>query len=149
MTNRGQWNPLTELLSVQKRMNELFESAMARTNFETREGFDAWTPVCDVYEAEGALVLDLELPGMVQNEIDLRLDGDELVVEGERKMEREQSGEQYHRVERSYGRFARRFRIPSTVDRDSVRASYRDGLLRVDLPQKGEGPSDSIQLSIR
>ena len=148
MTNRGQWDPLTELLSVQKRMNELFESAMARTNFDTRGGFDAWTPVCDVYEAAGGLVLDLELPGMDQSEIDLRLDGDELVVEGERKMERDQSGE-HHRVERSYGRFARRFRIPSTVDRDSVRATYSNGLLRVDLPQKGEAPLESIQLPIR
>jgi len=148
MTNRGQWDPLTELLSVQKRMNELFESAMARTNFDTSEGFDAWTPVCDVYEAEGGLVLDLELPGMVQSEIDLRLDGDELVVEGERKMERDQAGE-HHRVECSYGRFSRRFRLPSTVDRDSVRATYNNGLLRVDLPQKGDGAVESIQLSIR
>ena len=87
---------------------------MARTNFETSEGLGNWAPTCDVYEtADRAVVLCLELPGLEQDQIDLRIDGDDLIVEGERKLDREQAGEQHHRVERAYGSFSRRFNLPS------------------------------------
>ena len=66
----GEWNPLKELLTVQKRMNNLFERALARTDFETHEEVDTWTPVCDVFATPDALVLCLELPGLEQAEID-------------------------------------------------------------------------------
>jgi HSP20 family protein len=148
MATRDEWDPLRELLGVQKRMNDLFERALARTNFETSEGFDSWTPVCDVCETREALILYLELPGLEQQGIDLRLDGDELVVAGERRMDREHSAEQYHRVERSYGRFSRRFHLPSTVDRTAVQASYHGGLLRVVLPIRGVMPNEPIRVSI-
>jgi len=148
MTTQGD-DPLQELLNVQKRMNNLFESALARTNFETSDGFDSWTPVCDVYETAEALVLCLELPGLEQEQIELRVDGDELVVEGERKMHREQAGERHHRVERSYGSFSRRFRLPSTVKRDAVQATFNDGLLRVVLPNEGKPSQGPIRVPIR
>jgi HSP20 family protein len=148
MTQRGDWDPLGELRNVQKRLNMLFENALARSNFETPEGFDSWSPQCDCYETPGALVICLELPGLEQDAIDLRVDGDELIVEGERKMERGQPGERYHRVERSFGRFRRAFRVPSTVDREAVHATYRDGLLRVELPRKGVEQPGTIRVDI-
>jgi HSP20 family protein len=135
-------------MGVQKRMNQLFESALARTEFETQEGLDSWSPVCDAYQTRDALVLCLELPGLEQEQIELRLDGDELVVEGERQMSRHEASEQFHRVERAYGRFARRFRLPSGVDRDAVQASYRDGVLRVTLPRHDGEPPGSVRVSI-
>jgi len=147
MKKSSEWEPLRELQHVQKRMNDLFESALA-SNFETQDGFDSWVPVCDAYATPGALVLCLELPGLEQENIDLRVDGDELVVEGERKMEREHEGEHFHRVERSFGRFSRRFRLPSTVDRDAVQASYRNGVLRVELPSKESARPDPIKVEI-
>lgn len=148
MVTRTDRDPLRELLSVQKRMNDLFESALARTNFETNEGLDTWTPVADVFQTRDALILCLELPGLEQEAIELRIDGDELVVEGERTMDREHSEEQYHRVERSYGHFSRRFHLASTVDRDAVQASYRNGMLRIVLPNLGQAPSGPIRVSI-
>jgi HSP20 family protein len=148
MKKSGEWDALSELLNVQKRMNSLFESALARSNFETHDGFDSWTPVCDAFATPEGLVLYLELPGLEQDQIDLRVDGDELVVEGERRLEREQVGERYHRVERSFGRFSRRFNLPSTVNRDGVQASYREGVLRVELPNRGERRPESIKVSI-
>ena len=77
----------------------------------THEGIGSWLPEADVYETSSALVLNLELPGLRQEAIDVRVDRDELVVEGERHMERDQGAEQFHRVERSYGKFSRRFRL--------------------------------------
>ncbi len=132
------WDPLRELLSVQKRMNKLFETAFERTDFETHGEVDTWTPVADVYDLPDALEICLELPGLRLEQIDLRVEGDELVVAGERELGREGDGERFHRVERAYGKFSRRFHLPSTVDRAAVTATYRDGLLRVKLPHDGE-----------
>ena len=148
MASQTDWDPLKELLAVQKRMNDLFESALARTIFETTDGFDSWTPLGDVYETPEALVICLELPGLPLERIDLRIDGDELVVEGEREVEREQAGERHHRMERSYGRFSRRFNLPSNVDRDAIEASYRDGTLQVRLPNRGREQPKPVKVAI-
>jgi HSP20 family protein len=136
MAQRPQWDPFHELQAVQKRMNQLFESALARSNFETSVGLDAWIPVADVYESQDGLVVDLELPGIERAAIDVRIEGGELVVGGERRMEG-QSGEQYHRVERSYGRFTRHIPLPAGVDVSRVQASYRHGVLQIVLPMAG------------
>lgn len=145
---REAWDPLRELAGVQQRMNRLFESAMARTNFDAEGGFGAWSPAADMYETGDSVVVSLELPGLALAEIDLRIDGAELVVEGERKMEREQPGEQFHRVERSYGKFQRRLALPEGIDREGARAAYRDGVLTVTLPKSTEARARRIRLSI-
>jgi HSP20 family protein len=147
---QADWDPLKELTKVQARMNRLFESALARTDFDAEGGIGAWSPIADVYETGSSLVLELELPGLTLEDIDLRMDGDELVVEGERRMDREGSGgEQFHRVERSYGKFARRFPIPSTIERGSVEARYRNGVLTVTLAKKADAPEGPIKVTIR
>lgn len=148
MSTRGEYDPLKELEAVQKRMNQLFESAMARTNFETSEGFDCWSPVCDVYERPEALVMAVELPGLTRDQIDVRVDGDELVVEGERRMGGERSGEHYHRVEREFGKFSRRFRLPSTADRGRIEATYRDGTLEVVIANHSTGATDPVRIRV-
>lgn len=141
-------DPLRELRAMQRRMNDLFESALARTNFDAADSLDAWTPVADVFECDGRLVVALEIPGVDRSAIDVRIDGDELVVAGDRGMEREHHGERYHRVERSYGSFERRFRLPSHVDRGSVRATFRNGLLSVTLPVKGGAAPEPLSISV-
>jgi HSP20 family protein len=148
MTIRGTWDPMREMFRVQKQLNALFESALARTDFETQDGLGAWTPVGDVYADGSALHVDLELPGLRQEQISVRIDGDELVVEGERSMDREQGGE-FHRVERSYGKFSRRFRLPSDADRESVGAVYRNGLLSVTVQRRAERPSGAVRIEVR
>ena len=144
---QGEWDPLKELASVQRHMNKLFETALGRTNFDTQEGVGSWSPAADVYETPETLVLHLELPGLKQEAIDLRVDGDELVVEGDRRMEH-QPAEQFHRVERSYGKFSRRFRLPSTVNREQVEARYRNGVLTVVLPKQGSQEPKAIKVPI-
>jgi len=148
MAMRADHDPLKELAAVQKRMNQLFESAMARTNFETSEGFDSWTPISDVYESDASLVLAIELPGLERKDIDVRIDGDELVVEGQRRIEHGGRGEHHHRVEREFGSFSRRFRLPSTADRDSVEASYSEGLLTVSIRNVATGPAGPVKIEV-
>ena len=142
-------DPLKDLVGIQERMNKLFESALARTNFDAEGGVGAWTPVADVSEDATSITFHLELPGLAQSDIDVRLEDDELVVKGERKMDRSASGEQFHRVERAYGKFVRRFRLRSHFDPSSVAAAYQDGVLVITLAKKegaGKGP---IRVQIR
>jgi HSP20 family protein len=148
MTTRTDWNPLKELLSVQKRMNDLFDSAMARTNFDAHEGLGSWIPVCDVFETPRELVVLLELPGLERDEIDVKLEGDELVVSGQRKPEGLNPGDEHHRLERSYGAFSRRCRVPSNVDRGAVQAAFRNGLLRVTLPIRDTAEHEARRVSV-
>jgi HSP20 family protein len=148
MSAQREWDPLRELQTVQGRMNKLFESALARTDFEAHDEVDSWSPVADVYETPDRFVICLELPGLEQNQIDLRVDGHDLTVAGEREIHREHPGEQFHRVERSYGKFSRRFHLPSNVDRDAVQATYRDGVLRIALPRRGDQREQRIQVAI-
>jgi len=148
MKPRTDWDPLQELLSVQKRMNELFESALARTNFDPSEDVDRWTPVCDVYESAQALRVQLELPGVEPSTIEVKVEGDDLIVAGERRMEHGRSGKQHHRIERSYGKFSRRFRLPSSVDPGAVRASFQQGVLDITLPARSGLDRRPIRVSI-
>jgi HSP20 family protein len=142
------WDPLKELAGVQQRMNKLFESALARTNFDTEGGVGAWTPVSDVFETPEGMILHIELPGLEQADIDVRVERDELIVQGDRRMDRDVAGE-FHRVERSYGKFLRRFPLPSAVDRESVEALFRDGVLTVTLTKSERGRSAAIKVAVR
>lgn len=148
MTTRTEYDPLKELAAVQKRMNQLFENAMARTNFDASEGLDTWSPVCDVYETRDSLMMTVELPGMTRDQINVRIDGDEIVVEGRCGMGAESRAERFHRVERESGSFSRRFRLPSTADRDSIQATYRDGLLTVTIANHASGPADPVRIVV-
>jgi len=143
------WDPLKDLVGIQERMNKLFESALARTNFDAEGGIGAWTPVADVYESAESLEFYLELPGLAQSDIDVRIEDDELVVRGERHMDRGATGEQYHRVERSYGKFVRRFRLRSHIDPGSVAAAYQNGVLSITLAKKDGANRSPIRVAIR
>ncbi len=148
-TAPGGFDPLRELAAVQDRMNRLFETALTRTNFDPQGGVGSWLPVADAWENDDSILFAVELPGLTLSQIDVRVEEDELVVEGERRMERERPGEHYHRVEGSYGKFARRFALPSVADRQAASASLCDGVLRVRFPKSAERPSGPIRLPIR
>ena len=143
------WDPLKELVGIQERMNKLFESALARTNFDAEGNVGAWTPVSDVYEGDASVVFCLELAGLAQSDFDVRLEDDELVVRGERHMDRGDRGEQFHRVERSYGKFVRRFRLRSHIDRQSVTGVYKNGVLTITLAKRDDAGKSPIQVAIR
>ena len=142
-------DPLRELAGVQHRMNRLFESALARTDFEAEGGFGAWSPVSDVVETDRALHLWLELPGLDQRDLDVRTEGGDLLVTGELRSDREDSGEQYHRVERSSGRFTRRFPLPADVDRGSIDAKYRCGVLRITVAKRTQERAGPVRVPVR
>ena len=108
----------------------------------------AWAPAVDIYEKASDVVLKAELPGVDPKDVDIRIENNVLTLKGERKLEGDVKRESYHRVERSYGSFTRSFTLPSTVDTSSVKADYKDGVLRITLPKREEAKPKQIQIHI-
>ena len=114
----------------------------------TLDGHDRWTPSVDIMEKEGNLILRAELPGLNEKEIELKLEGNILTLKGERKMENEDEKGKYHRIESYYGSFTRSFRLPDTVDYEKINAEYKNGVLKVTIPQKPEVKPREIPVSV-
>ena len=108
-----------------------------------------WAPVVDVSETKDAIVLEAELPGIKKDEIDIQLNGDTLVLRGERKFEQTQRGEQFHRIERQYGAWQRSFQIEVPIDAQNVAANYENGVLTVTLPKAEAVKPRQIQISTK
>jgi HSP20 family protein len=106
-----------------------------------------WTPAVDILEKDGNLILRAELPGISEKQIDVKLEGNTLTLKGERKMDKEENKNNYHRVESFYGSFTRSFRLPETVDVEKISADYKNGILTVTIPQKPEVRPREIPVS--
>jgi len=129
------WDPLRDLLSLQERMNRLFEESFAgRLEEPAVVGSATWTPLADAYETPEAFVVLLELPGIDENDVEVHVDGDTLTVKGQRRA-LGQRPDRFHRMERSHGPFLRSFQLSEEVDPDRVSAQLREGVLRLELPK--------------
>ena len=134
MTTR-RFDPLRDLLNLQERMNRLFEDSLASGRLAPDFASGGFTPLADVYETPEGFVVQIDLPGVDPAEVGVTVDGDRLVVRGERRQTEKTRPESFHRMERSFGAFTRAFVLPAPVDGDHVTAHYRDGLLRVEIPK--------------
>lgn len=143
------WTPFRELSTVQERMNKLFEDAM-RPPYRSDESFAtaAWAPAVDIFETDKEIVMKAELPEMQEKDIDIKVEDNLLSVSGERRMAKEVKEESYHRIERSYGSFNRSFTLPRSVDREGIKAAYKDGVLTVTLPKKEEVKPKQIKIDV-
>ncbi len=130
------FDPLRDLLTLQERMNRLFDESLTRSRgAETLVETGGWAPLCDVFETSDAFVFQVELPGVREEDVEIRVDADRVTLRGERRPGPGARPESYHRMERSYGAFARTFELPETVDPSKVTAQFKDGLLRLEVPK--------------
>lgn len=144
--NMSKWDPFRDLLSIQERVNRLFEDAFgAGENKSDGALAGAWSPPVDIYETETEFLVEAEIPDVKESEIDIRVKGNTLSIEGERKPHRPM-GEGYHRVERVYGRFQRSFLLPGSVDQERIAATLRDGILKIVLPKSEETVRTHIEI---
>ncbi len=109
----------------------------------------AWSPAVDVIDEKDHLRVKAELPGLKKDEIDVTVQGDTLILRGERKQEFDEKKKNYHRVERFYGQFHRAISLPSPVEAGQVKASYKDGVLEVVLPKKAEAKPRQIAVEVK
>ncbi|MGZ3536257.1 MAG: Hsp20/alpha crystallin family protein [Thermodesulfobacteriota bacterium] len=131
------WEPFRDLMAMQDRMTRLIDETLSRIwKEDVAQG--VWSPPVDILERGDEVVLKVDLPGVTQNEIDIRVEEGTVTIQGERKFVKESSEENYVQIERPYGTFRRTFSIPRTIDQESIKASYKDGVLRIILPRKQE-----------
>ena len=142
------WDPFRDLNMLQDRMNRLFEDAgRGIRRSEEPASTTIWSPAVDIYETDGEIVVQAELPGMDRKDISLHLENNVLTIRGDRQFKKEIKEDNYHRIERSYGGFSRSFSIPTSVDEDKIRADYKDGVLKIALPKKEQAKPKQIQIA--
>ena len=146
MTVLTRWDPFREFSTLQDRMNRLFRDSYG--DHEEALTTSAFAPPVDVYEHEHHVTLNIEVPGIDEKDIDVRVENNLLTVHGERKFEKEQKEENFRRVERQYGSFTRSFTLPNTVDTDNIQASYGKGVLKVQLAKKAEAKPKQIKVNV-
>lgn len=141
------YDPFRDLRTLQEEVNRLFSTNMTRAFDDEGIGRGAWAPSVDIYENKDQIVLEAELPGMKQDEFDLTIENNVITLRGERRFEKTDESDNYHRVERSYGSFTRSFTLPQTVSAEEAKAEYNNGVLRVTLPKREEAKSRRIEVS--
>ena len=149
MTVLTRWDPFREFTALQERMNRL-----VRDQYRAEGGSDEsltttnFAPPVDVYEDEHSITLKIEVPGIDEKDIDVRIENNTLAVRGERKFEKEEKEENFRRVERQYGSFTRSFTLPSSVDPGQVSANYDQGVLKISLAKKAEAKPKQIKVNV-
>lgn len=147
-TGLTRWTPSAELF--RDRFSRLFDQAFSdyRPTFESGEDVSSrnWLPAVDISETDEALLLYAELPGMTKEDVDITLENNLLSIRGERKFEKDVKKENFHRIERTFGSFARSFTLPSNVRSDEVKASFADGVLQIEIPKAEEAKPRKIAI---
>jgi HSP20 family protein len=138
------WDPFRELVTMSDRLNRM----LAEPSGLGREGepYGTWVPPVDIFEKEDTLYLRAELPGMRKEDIDLRIENGVLTITGERRRDEALAQAATHRVERLSGTFARSFTLPTTVDAGRIAASYRDGILEIQLPKSEASKPKRVEI---
>jgi HSP20 family protein len=141
------WDPFREVATLQNRLNSLSQD-FSRTQGDGDLLTAAFVPPADVYEDEQKILVKLEVPGLKESDLDVRVENNILTVRGERKFEKEEKEENFHRIERRYGSFFRSFMLPNTVDTENVKAQYDAGVLRIELQRKAEAKPKQIKIGV-
>jgi len=131
------WEPFRDLMAMQNRMNRLIDETLSRV-WKDEAVRGVWSPPVDIFEKGNEVILKVDLPEMTQDEIDIRVEGNTLTIQGERRFIKDASEENYIQVERPYGTFHRTFNLPRMIDQEGIKASYKDGVLQIALPRKQE-----------
>jgi len=139
------WDPFREVATLQNRVNALFRDFSEGEGAVTTASF---IPAVDIYEDEKKVVLKLEVPGMEEKDLDVSVENNVLTVKGERKFEKEEKEENFHRIERRYGSFFRAFTLPQTVDAEHIKADYHAGVLKLELTKKPEAQPKQIKVNV-
>jgi HSP20 family protein len=145
--NIVRYDPFRELRSLQDEMTRLFTAGQGSSASREDMMGGAWAPTVDIFENKDHLVLEAELPGMKQEDFDLSFENNTLTLKGERKFEKKDDKDNYHRIERAYGSFTRSFTLPQTVTAEGARAEFNNGVLRVTLPKREETKARKIEIT--
>lgn len=150
MSNITRWNPVSEFEDLVNRYNRMFGLTLANGEREGRDLFSRsdWAPAVDIKETDEAFTIEAELPGMKKEDVKVTVDDGVLSIQGERKHEEETEDKKHHRIERVYGSFLRRFTLPENVDENSIKASFQDGVLTLNLKKAEPKEPKAIEVNV-
>ncbi len=131
------WNPLDEMVTFGDRLGRLFEGSLFPA-LDEEFTISEWRPVVDIYENDDNFVIKADLPGVDKDHIEVDFKDGVLSLKGERSYENEVKEERFYRKERAYGKFQRSFTLPVDVDPEKIKAEFKDGVLKVEIPKPEE-----------
>ncbi|UOD34188.1 Hsp20/alpha crystallin family protein [Deferribacteraceae bacterium V6Fe1] len=129
------WDPFKDIMSLQERINKIFDETVQQ---DRKSQYGDWYPPVDIFEKEDGITIIMEIPGVSESDIDLQITDGVLTVRGEKKLPYEKNNENFYRLERNFGKFARSFSLPNTVDQNKVKASLKEGILKIEIGKKDE-----------
>jgi HSP20 family protein len=138
------FDPFRDLARIQEEMGRMLDEREAKPAESI-----GWTPACDVFEDVDEVVIRAALAGVDPKDVEIRVENGVLTLKGERKVEKEEQKDNYHRVEMAYGHFTRAFALPTSVDPEKVHAESKHGVLAVHLPKRSEAKPRSVQVKVQ
>jgi HSP20 family protein len=144
------WDPFKELDDLQNRLSTLFGRAPVRRGEGRQESITVaeWAPLVDITEDDKEYLIKAELPEVKKDEVKVTVENGVLNIAGERKLEKEEKGKKYHRIERAYGSFVRSFTLPDDADAGKVNAEFKDGLLKVHVAKSEKARPKQIEVKV-
>ena len=146
MRTIARWEPFRGVTTLQDQINRLFNDTFERSSDDS--SLSAWAPAVDIYETEHELVVKADLPDVDPKDLDIRVENNILTIRGERKFEKKVNEENYLRIERSYGSFARSFTLANTVNSEAIKADYQNGVLTLTVPKREEAKPKQIKVNV-
>ena len=146
--NIVRWDPFRELEGIQARLNRMFGDRPFRGIEGEELSLAGWAPAVDIQETDKEYVIKADLPEVKKEDVKVEFEGGVLAVEGERRQEKEEKGKTFHKIERGYGKFVRRFSLPTEVDGTKVSAEFKDGVLSVHLPKAPDSKPKAIAVKV-
>jgi HSP20 family protein len=146
MKTIDRWDPFRNLSTLQEQVNRLFETSYRGRG--DNSALTTWAPAVDIYETENELVLKADLPEVNERDLDIQIENNMLTIRGERTFDHEVKEDNYLRIERTYGAFSRSFSLPNTVNTEAIKAEYKNGVLRVELPKRAESKPRQVKVNV-
>ena len=144
------WDPFRNVATLQDRINRMFDEAFLRSKeLDEEVSLASWKPTVDIYDTDDALILKVELPGVDKEKVTVDVKDNLLTLKGERAIDKEIKEENYYRRERSFGSFYRSFTLPTTVNPEDIKATYKDGILTVEVPKTEEKKPKQITIDVK
>jgi HSP20 family protein len=146
--NIARWDPFRELEGIQARLSRMFGERPFRGEPNDRLSFGDWAPAADIEETDQEYLIKADLPEVKREQVKVEFEDGVLTLEGERQQEKEEKGKRFHRIELDYGKFVRRFALPTEVDASRVSAEFKDGVLSVHLPKSPNGKPKAVTVKV-
>jgi len=143
------WKPFRDIVTLQDRINHLFEDEVAGNRPGSLASFDSWYPAVDIFDTKDEYVFKLEVPGLSKEDVNVEFHNHVLTIKGEKKEDREIKKENYHRIESFSGSFSRSFTLPKNADAGKIDASMKNGILELRIAKAEETKAKAIPIEVK